>query len=436
MARVGAGASAPAIMVFGEGSLAAARRVQGALRGAAIHGPPGRVAGADAVFADFGDPIRQLFAADVPIVAFCAAGIVIRALASLLEDQPAGPPVLAVAEDGGAVVPLLGGGRADDMARTIAEALNAVPAITTPAGVCSDRAARPATGGAVGAVIAASPIKPAAPTRRRGHLAVVGLGPGGGGWMIAEARKALTAAQDILGYQTYLQMAGPFDAGQAVHPSDNRAEMDRARHALALAARGRRVAIVSSGDPGVFAMAGAVMEALDGSDDPSWHDVELVVIPGISAAHAAAARAGAPLGHDFCVLSLSDNLKPWAVIERRLALAAAADLVLALYNPLSRARPWQFGRAVEIVRRYRAAATPVVLGRDLGRPAESTRVLPLAELSPADADMRTVVIIGSSATRVFARGDGGSWVYTPRRYDGSLPPFTEPAPSAPKGSPR
>ncbi len=432
----GIGDAAPAIVVLGDDGLAAARRVQGALVGAAIHRLSGRLTGADAVFADLAPTLRLLFAEDIPIVALCTAGVVIRALAPLLADKRAEPPVLAVAEDGSAVVPLLGGGRADDLARTIAQALNAVPAITTPGGDCSDPAATPAIEGAVGAPIAVSPIKPATPGCARGHLAVVGLGPGGGGWMIAEAHKALDAAQDIVGYETYLRMAGPFRSGQTAHASDNREEMGRARHALALAARGRRVAIVSSGDPGVFAMASAVMEALDGSDDPAWHGVELVVIPGISAAHAAAARAGAPLGHDFCILSLSDNLKPWGLIERRLALAAEADLVVALYNPASRARPWQLGRAAEIVRRFRAPATPVVLGRDLGRPGESTRILSLAELSAADADMRTIVIIGSSTTRVLARADGGRWVYTPRRYEGSLPPFSEPASSVPTRSPR
>jgi cobalt-precorrin 5A hydrolase / precorrin-3B C17-methyltransferase len=270
----------------------------------------------------------------------------------------------------------------------------------------------------------------------RGRLAVVGLGPGGGRWMTPDAREALSAAEDILGYERYLRMAGPFRDGQTIHPSDNREEMDRARHALSLAARGRSVAIVSSGDPGIFAMASAVMEALHRSDDPAWHGVELAIIPGVSAAHAAAARAGAPLGHDFCVLSLSDNLKPWPVIERRLELAAAADLALALYNPTSHARPWQFGRAVEIIRGHRAPETPVVLGRDIGRPGETTRVLALAELTTADADMRTVVIIGSSATQVFARIDGGKWVYTPRWYDNPLPPVSDPTGSAARRSPQ
>jgi cobalt-precorrin 5A hydrolase / precorrin-3B C17-methyltransferase len=265
-----------------------------------------------------------------------------------------------------------------------------------------------------------------------GRLAVIGLGPGGGEWMIPVARRSLPAAADIVGYETYLRLAGPFRPEQRLHPSDNRAEMDRARLALALAARGSSVAVVSSGDPGVFAMASAVMEALDHSDDPAWRGVELTVIPGISAAQATAARVGAPLGHDFCALSLSDNLKPWPVIERRLALAAEADLVLALYNPVSRARPWQLGRAVEIVRAHRAPETPVVLGRDIGRAGENVRVLPLAELGPTDADMRTVVIIGSSTTRAFPSADDGMWVYTPRQYGDRTAPVTGPAANTPR----
>jgi cobalt-precorrin 5A hydrolase/precorrin-3B C17-methyltransferase len=174
--------------------------------------------------------------------------------------------------------------------------------------------------------------------------------------------------------------------------------------------------MVSSGDPGVFAMAAAVVEALHESSDVAWHGVELVIQPGISAAMAAASRIGAPLGHDFCIISLSDNLKPWDVIEKRLALAAQADLAMAFYNPISKARPHQLGRALEILRQYRDAETPVVLGRDIGRPAETTRVVSLGQLRPDDVDMRTVVIVGSSHTARFPRAEGGEWVYTPRWY--------------------
>ncbi|MGH7045488.1 MAG: precorrin-3B C(17)-methyltransferase [Stellaceae bacterium] len=427
MAGIAEGA---ALVVLSDAGLATARQVCTALPDAVIHGLSGGVTGADATFSDFGRTVRQLFVAGVPIVAFCAASIVIRALAALLAepvftDRRTEPPVVVVAADGSAVVPLLGGARGGNaLAKIIGEALNTRPAITTT------REHRFETADA------APPIAASALGRGRGRLAVVGLGPGGGGALTTDAREALAAAHDIVGYAFYLRLAGPFAAWQRLHPSDNRAEMDRARHALALAASGGSVAIVSSGDPGIFAMASAVIEALDQSDDPAWRLIDLVVIPGISAAHAAAALAGAPLGHDFCVLSLSDNLKPWAVVEQRVASAAAADLVLAFYNPASRARPWQFGRTIEIVRRYRAPATPVVLGHDLGRAGERLRVLPLSELSPADADMRTIVIIGSSATRAFARADGGSWVYTPRRYDGPTALVSLPAAPGPRPLPR
>nr|WP_051013922.1 precorrin-3B C(17)-methyltransferase [Pararhodospirillum photometricum] len=251
----------------------------------------------------------------------------------------------------------------------------------------------------------------------RGHLWVVGLGPGDLAWRTPEASAALAAADHIVGYETYVQMAGPFRPDQTLHGSDNRVELDRARHAFTLAAQGARVAVVSSGDPGVFAMASAVLEALDGASDPAWHAVELTIVPGLTAAQAAAARVGAPLGHDFCLLSLSDNLKPWEVIENRLVHATAGDFVMAFYNPISKARPWQLGRAFEIVRAHRTGEAVVVLGRDIGRPDERIRLTTLADVRPEDVDMRTVVLIGSSTTRLIPRPEGGeAWVYTPRFY--------------------
>ena len=239
--------------------------------------------------------------------------------------------------------------------------------------------------------------------------------------MAPAARAELDRAEDIVGYETYVRLAGPFRSDQTVHASDNRHELRRAREAFALAAQGRHVAVVSSGDPGVFAMAAAVLEVLDTTDDPAWRAVDLAILSGISAAQAAAALAGAPLGHDFCVLSLSDNLKPWEVIERRLEAAAAADFVLALYNPVSLARPLQFDRALGLLRRHRADDTPVVLGRDVGRPGESLTVTTIAAVRAAQVDMRTVVIVGSSQTRTVARADGGAWVYTPRSYPAPVP---------------
>ncbi len=249
-----------------------------------------------------------------------------------------------------------------------------------------------------------------------GSLTVVGLGPGGEAQRTPAVGAALTAATDVLGYQTYLDLAGPFRADQQVHASDNREELDRARHAFALATEGARVVLVSSGDPGIFAMAAAVLEALDTAADPAWQQVALRILPGVSAAQAAAALAGAPLGHDFCTLSLSDNLKPWTEIERRLALVCEADLVLALYNPRSKARPHQFARALAVIREQRPPATIVVLGRDVGRPAEQLTITTLGALDPASVDMRTVVIVGSSRTKRITLPDGRCWVYTPRFY--------------------
>lgn len=246
----------------------------------------------------------------------------------------------------------------------------------------------------------------------RGEVTVVGLGPGDPRWLTPEAREALGAADDLVGYTTYLARieARP---GQTKHASDNRVEAERAAFALDLAKRGRRVAVVSSGDPGVFAMATAVLEV---ADDPQWKDVEVRVLPGLTAAQAVASRAGAPLGHDFCIMSLSDRLKPWAVIERRLAAAAAADLVIAIYNPASKSRTEQLVRARDLLLRHRPAETPVVVGRDVGGPAESVRVTTLGGLDPATVDMRCLLIVGSSQTRVVSRGDGSTRVFTPRSY--------------------
>ncbi|WP_236194652.1 precorrin-3B C(17)-methyltransferase [Pseudomonas glycinae] len=558
--------STPAIVILGQGALATARRLQQVYPGAKIHGLNGRVEGADLTYSEFGATLRALYQQDTPIIALCAAGIVIRTLAPLLLEKGNEPPVLAVAEDGSAVVPLLGGlGGVNVMAREIAAALEVAAAITTSGelrfGTCllnppggytlgdleqgkrfvSDllaghsvridgaapwleqaqlpedpraqrsihvgSAAREASASelliyprsvavAVGADVAdlpdairnalqqsgvaiqslaclvAADIQMASPALReaalelgvplrfvapasdiaelsrnavpdariittshdlaiavaeqpldvsqvgrpRGRLAVIGLGPGAAELMVPAVKAELARATDVLGYETYVRMAGPFRADQVQHCTDNREEMQRARHAFRLAAQGRSVIVVSSGDPGVFAMAAAVLEALHESTDPAWHSVDLEILPGVSASLATAAQAGAPLGHDFCVMSLSDNLKPWSIIEKRLDLAAEADLALAFYNPISRARPWQLGRALEIVAQHRAPLTPVVLGRDIGRPGQTLRVTTLGAVTPEQVDMRTMVLIGSSTTCIFARAEGGEWVYTPRWY--------------------
>ncbi|NMY42949.1 precorrin-3B C(17)-methyltransferase [Pseudomonas sp. WS 5013] len=541
-----------AIVILGASALETARRVQQRYPQARIHGLTGRVDEVDESYREFAEHLRGLYRAGTPIIALCAAGIVIRSLAPLLAEKGLEPPVLALAEDGSAVVPLLGGlAGVNRLARELGEWLAVAPAITTsgelrfgtclldpPAGYvladleqgkrlvsdllggarlrvegeapwlaqadlplhaegerclridvaaasdddallihprrllahCAEPSAETvrtalADAGLAEAALAAllvegegralpfaeqaaaelkvplrfidstaalppacyeapglslhladSPESASAIGRPRGRLSVVGIGPGCAELLAPAVRRALDEAEDVLGYETYVSMAGPYRADQCLHASDNREELQRAAHAFELAAQGRRVVMVSSGDPGVFAMAAAVMEALEASSDPRWQGVELEVLPGISAALATAARAGAPLGHDFCLISLSDNLKPWTVIEKRLQHAAAADLAMAFYNPISRARPWQLGRALDLLRQHREPQTLVVLGRDIGRPAEALRVLTLGELTPQLVDMRTLVIIGSSQTRRFPRQGGGEWAYTPRWY--------------------
>ncbi|MFF3717410.1 precorrin-2 C(20)-methyltransferase [Streptomyces prasinus] len=245
-----------------------------------------------------------------------------------------------------------------------------------------------------------------------GEVVVVGTGPAGPLWLTPESRGALAAADDLVGYTTYLDRV-PVRAGQLRHGSDNRVEAERAEFALRLALRGRRVAVVSGGDPGVFAMATAVLEAASARE---YADVPVRVLPGVTAANAAAARAGAPLGHDYATVSLSDRLKPWEVIAERLRAAAGADLVLALYNPGSRSRTWQVGKARELLLEHRAPDTPVVVARDVGGAGERVRIVRLADLDPAEVDMRTVLLVGSSQTRVVRRGDSEEVVWTPRRY--------------------
>ena len=244
-----------------------------------------------------------------------------------------------------------------------------------------------------------------------GHLAVVGIGPGDARWLTPEAQAALEAADALYGYGPYLDRV-PARPGQSRHPSDNREEMRRAADALTHAAQGARVAVVSGGDPGVFAMAAAICEAIE-AGPPAWRALDVTIVPGISAMLAVAACAGAPLGHDFCALSLSDNLKSWDIIERRLDAAADAGFVIAFYNPVSRARPWQLASAFERLRRHLPGATPVIFGRAVGRAEEAVTVTTLDVADATNADMATLVIVGSRATRVIAR-PGRPLVYTPR----------------------
>ena len=246
-----------------------------------------------------------------------------------------------------------------------------------------------------------------------GWLAIAGLGPGSDRLVTPEVTAALAEATDVVGYGPYVARV-PDRAGLARHASDNRVELDRARQALDLAARGGRVVVVSSGDPGVFAMAAAVFEAVE-HGPAGWRDLDIRVLPGITAMLAAAARVGAPLGHDFCAINLSDNLKPWDLIDRRLRLAVEADFAIALYNPRSKARPEGFGKALDVLRETCGGDRILVFVRAASAPDERITVVPLSDAAPEMTDMRTVVLIGSSETRVIARRAEPPIVYTPRR---------------------
>ena len=245
-----------------------------------------------------------------------------------------------------------------------------------------------------------------------GSLRIVGLGPGGDAWITPEASCFVAHATDLVGYAPYLKRL-PLTKGQKRHQSGNGAELERARHALGLAGDGRHVALVSGGDPGIFAMAATVFEAID-EGEPRWRDIDVAVIPGISAMQAAAARIGAPLGHDFCAISLSDNLKPWPLVEKRLALAASADFVIALYNPASVARPRRIHDAFALLRGLKSASTPVVFARAVGREDEHISIVTLAGADPSIAGMSTLIIVGSSETRIIPRAGPTPFVYTPR----------------------
>jgi len=251
-----------------------------------------------------------------------------------------------------------------------------------------------------------------------GSLSVIGLGPGNPETLTPEAAAALEAADALYGYGPYLDRV-PSRVGQTRHASDNREEGARAAAALRHAAEGANVAMVSGGDPGVFAMAAAVCEQIE-SGDAAWRKLDVAVIPGVTAMLAVAARVGAPLGHDFCAMSLSDNLKPWELIERRLAAAAGAGFVIALYNPISRARPWQLGKAFELLRWHLPPSTPVIFGRAIGRPDEKVAVGPLDAVDPSAADMATLIIVGSRETRLIVREGQSPLVYTPRAVEGAL----------------
>ncbi|HYW19307.1 MAG TPA: precorrin-3B C(17)-methyltransferase [Nodularia sp. (in: cyanobacteria)] len=565
---------APAVMVLGQNSVQVARQIISILPEAKLYGLAGRTSGVDVTFTNFGDTVRELFAEGTPLIGICAAGILIRTIAPMLSDKKEEPPVLAIAEDGSAVVPLLGGlNGVNDLARRIAEALDVKPAITTtgdirfrtallspppgyhlanpddakkfisdllagaqvklegtvpwlsnsqlpidpngdltihiterlvtpapnrlvyhPATIAiaisdtvdvtliqqllADAELAPASVAGIFApitiaanpaikvitnafkvparfftsnqlenfisqgyspaqaialtatassplssssshleiAIASTPIDPSTIGQARGRLAIIGTGPGGSKWMSPEVKEILKSATDLVGYKTYINLIGSLADGKQRHESDNREEIARATMALDLAASGRYVAVVSSGDPGIYAMAAAVFEVCDRYPKPEWDSIDIHVAPGISAMQAAAAAIGAPLGHDFCAISLSDILKPWSIIEQRIAAAAQADFAIAFYNPVSKERTWQLAAAKNILLQYRTPDTPVVLARNLGRPGQMVKVIKLDQLTPDSADMRTVILVGSSQTRTIQRSHGSISVYTPRRY--------------------
>ena len=589
-----------AIVVLGPSGAALGRRVRELLPGATLHAPRGVPGEWDVAYDRVVPHLRELFAAGRPIVGLCASGILIRALAPLIDDKRAEPPVIALAEDGSVAVPLLGGHRGGNaIARALAEALGGVAAITTAGdlrlGLALDepppgwRIANPqqvkpiaaallagkpvalhdelgsagwlragsigwadaaelavrvtdrridedetalvfhppvlaigigcergcpadeiialaeesltaaglalravaavvsaelkldepgihalaerlraparffsaarlldetprlterseaafraagcwgvaegaalAAAGAGGALVvakrksrgatcaiarAASPIDADAIGRARGRLAVVGIGPGDAAWRTPEASALIAGASDIVGYGLYLDLLGGAVHGKTLHPSPIGAETERARLALDLAAEGKDVALVSSGDAGIYGLAALVFELLDGSERREWAAVEVTVSPGMSAMQAAAARAGAPLGHDFCAISLSDLMTPWSIIQARIEAAAAGDFVVALYNPRSARRQQGLAEAAAILSAHRPAATPVLIARNLGRDGETCRVTTLAALPEAEIDMLTIVIVGSSTTRVTA--GNAPHLYTPRGY--------------------
>jgi cobalt-precorrin 5A hydrolase/precorrin-3B C17-methyltransferase len=597
-----------AILVLGPSALPLAERLKALLPGATIHAPETRRLAADVAFADAAPAIAALFAAGTPIIGLCAAGILIRAVAPLLADKRNEPPVLAVAEDGSAVVPLLGGHRGGNaLARAIAEHLGIAAAVTTAgdlrlgvaldepppgwtvanparakaiaaallagepvalrveagnadwleAGGCrfattaplairvtdhssglderalvlhppvlalgvgssrncpSDEMIALAEGtletaglaaGAVAAVVsvdlkmdepavhalaarlgvparffpapellslksrlatpsetvfrvtgvygiaegaalaavgpsgtlivpkrwskhatcavarAASPLDPTQFGRRRGSLAVIGIGPGDPLWRTAEADAALAAASDVVGYGLYLDLLGSAIAGKARHESGLGAEEERVRLALDLAGAGRDVALVSSGDAGIYGLAALVFDVLGQCVMPQWQRIALTVVPGVSALQAAAARLGAPLGHDFCAISLSDLLTPWPVIEKRLRAAAEGDFVVALYNPRSARRATQLATARDILLIHRDAATPVAVARNLGRAGESIALTTLGALRVDEVDMLSLVLVGSSATRLMpVMLNGPPRLWTPRGYTVTRP---------------
>ncbi|MEJ5217695.1 precorrin-3B C(17)-methyltransferase [Cognatishimia sp. D5M38] len=249
-----------------------------------------------------------------------------------------------------------------------------------------------------------------------GSVVIAGLGPGNDALVTPEVTEALAKATDIVGYIPYVARVAE-RPGLTLHPSDNRVEIDRSRHALEMASEGKHVVVVSSGDPGVFAMAAAVLEAVE-HGEPAWRDIDIQILPGITAMLAASAACGAPLGHDFCAINLSDNMKPWELIEKRLRLAAEADFAMAFYNPRSKSRPEGFGKAVKALQEACGDDRPMIFARNVSRPDQTIKIVPLTEVTEDMADMRTVVLLGNSQTRLIERCNADPLIYTPRSVEG------------------
>ena len=602
--------ASPIILVLNNAGMETARRIEAAVPYATIHGLAGRIRNADTLFNETVEHIRMLFNAGRPIVGICASGILIRALAPLLNDKRKEPPVLAVSENGMSAVPLLGGHRgANELAKLIAQSLDGHAAVTTAgdtalglvldapppgwtlanpddakpvmaellsgapvklegnadwitkadltlsdqASICLAATTKPdkgsptrlvyhprvhiigvgcargcapqelitlvtstleeagiapqsvacitsldlkadepamaalaehlnvpfrifpaerleeetprlknpsqvvfeevgchgvsegaalAGGGANSALAvekrktanatvavakAAHTVHPAGVGRARGHLSVIGIGPGQDDWRTPEATRLLAEAEDIVGYALYLDIIASCIQAKTHHTFPLGAEQERVRFALERAGEGRNVALVCSGDAGIYAMGALVYELLDreeqrGGVSDAARRVSIQNAPGISALQAASARIGAPLGHDFCAISLSDLLTPWNAIEKRLHAAAEGDFVIAFYNPVSKRRRTQLAAAKEILLGHRPPDTPVVLGVNLGRPDETVRVTTLAALTVDEVDMLTTVLVGSSNSRTVVRGDGRPFVYTPRGYAKRIDP--------------
>lgn len=271
------------------------------------------------------------------------------------------------------------------------------------------------------AAISELPINPSRTGKMQGKLSVVGIGPGQEPWRTPEASKLIHEATDIVAYGLYTDLLGKAATGKIRHDFDLGEEEKRVRYALDLAAEGKNVALISSGDIGIYAMATLVFELIQIEEKPEWDRLDIQVTPGMSALQAAAARAGAPLGHDFCTISLSDLLTPWEAIEKRLKAAAAGDFVVAFYNPVSKKRRTQLHAAKAILSEHRPATTPVIVARNLGREDETVKILPLADLDPEKVDMLTLVMVGSSESKITSTNSGlKSWAYTPRGYAGKM----------------